>query len=301
VPKNHTTTSTADKCAAVTAQIIDQLDAGIAPWVRPWTTTGISDMPTNFATRRTYRGANVLNLWMAQTALGYETAEWMTFKQARDLDACVRKGEHGTPVFFVSSLDREEKNAKGEIVEKRIPFWKSFTVFNIAQIDGLPARLPIAPRPEVERLASVEAYLAAVGATVRLGGDRAFYSPATDSITLPRPEQFESVSAFYATSCHEHGHWSGAAHRLAREFGKRFGDNAYAFEELVAELTAAFLCAELEIPGRLQHPEYIANWAAVLRADNKAIWTAGARATEAVQFLHQAAGFVTAAEEVAAA
>jgi antirestriction protein ArdC len=301
VPKNHTTTSTADKCAAVTAQIIDQLDASIAPWVRPWTTTGISDMPTNFATRRTYRGANVLNLWMAQTALGYETAEWMTFKQARDLDACVRKGEHGTPVFFVSTFERDAKNAKGEIVEKRIPFWKSFTVFNIAQIDGLPARLPIAPRPEVERLASVEAYLAAVGATVRLGGDRAFYSPATDSITLPRPEQFESVSAFYATSCHEHGHWSGAAHRLAREFGKRFGDNAYAFEELVAELTAAFLCAELDIPGRLQHPEYIANWAAVLRADNKAIWTAGARATEAVQFLHQAAGFVTAAEEVAAA
>ncbi len=90
-------------------------------------------MPTNFATQRTYRGANVLNLWMAQTALGYETAEWMTFKQARDLDACVRKGEHGTPVFFVSALEREEKNAKGELVEQHIPFWKSFTVFNIAQ------------------------------------------------------------------------------------------------------------------------------------------------------------------------
>jgi antirestriction protein ArdC len=206
VPKHHSTTSTADKCAAVTAQIIEHLDAGVPPWVRPWTTTGVSDLPTNFATQRSYRGANVLNLWMVQTALGYETAEWMTFKQARDLDACVRKGEHGTPVFFVSTFERDAKNAKGEIVEQRIPFWKSFTVFNIAQIDGLPARLPIAPRPEVERLASVEAYLAAVGATVRLGGDRAFYSPATDSITLPRPEQFESVSAFYATSCHEHGH-----------------------------------------------------------------------------------------------
>jgi antirestriction protein ArdC len=258
-------------------------------------------MPTNFATHRAYRGANVLNLWMAQTARGYDTAEWMTFKQAIDRGACVRKGEHGTPVFFVSALERAEPNAKGELVERRIPYWKSFTVFNIAQVGGLPERIPVAPRPEIERLASVEAYLAAVGATVRLGGDRAFYSPSTDSITLPRPEQFESVSGFYATSCHEHAHWSGAAHRLAREFGKRFGDNAYAFEELVAELTAAFLCAELEIPGRLQHPEYIANWAAVLRADNKAIWTAGARATEAAQFLHQAAGFVTAAEEVAAA
>jgi antirestriction protein ArdC len=202
-----------------------------------------------FATRRTYRGANILNLWMAQTARGYETAEWMTFKQAIDLGACVRKGEHGTPVFFVSALEREEKNAKGELIERHVPFWKSFAVFNIAQVDGLPERLPVAPRPEIERLASVEAYLAAVGATVRLGGDRAFYSPATDSITLPRPEQFESVSAFYATALHEHAHWSGAASRLAREFGKRFGDNAYAFEELVAELSAAFLCAELEIPG----------------------------------------------------
>jgi antirestriction protein ArdC len=165
-------------------------------------------MPTNFATQRTYRGANVLNLWMVQTARGYDTAEWMTFKQAIDLGACVRKGEHGTPVFFVSALEREEPNAKGELVERHIPFWKSFTVFNIAQVDGLPARLPVAPRPAIERLASVDAYLAAVGAIVRLGGDRAFYSPSTDSITLPRPEQFESVSAFYATSCHEHAHYA---------------------------------------------------------------------------------------------
>jgi antirestriction protein ArdC len=206
VPKNHTTTSTADKCAAVTAQIIEQLYAGVAPWVRPWTTTGVSDMPTNFATQRTYRGASILNLWMAQTASGYDTAEWMTFKQAIDLGACVRKGEHGTPVFFVSALEREEPNAKGELVERHIRFWKSFTVFNIAQVEGLPERLPVPPRPEIERLASVDAYLAAVGATVRLGGDRAFYSPSTDSITLPLPEQFESVSAFYATSCHEHAH-----------------------------------------------------------------------------------------------
>jgi antirestriction protein ArdC len=170
VPTNHSTTSTADKCAAVTAKIIEQLDAGVAR--------------------------------------GYDTAEWMTFKQAIELGACVRKGEHGTPVFFVSALEREEPNAKGELVERHIPFWKSFTVFNIAQVDGLPARLPVAPRPEIERLASVDAYLAAVGATVRLGGDRAFYSPSTDSITLPRPEQFESVSAFYATSCHEHAHYA---------------------------------------------------------------------------------------------
>jgi antirestriction protein ArdC len=208
VPKHHSTNTTADKCAAVTVRIIEQLDAGVAPWIRSWTTTGISDMPTNFATHHTYRGANVLNLWMTHSALGYETAEWITFKQAIDLGACVRKGEHGTPVFFVSALEREDKNAKGELVERRIPFWKSFTVFNVAQVDGLPARDLAPPKPQVERLANVDAYLDAVGATVHLGGDRAYYSPATDSITLPRPEQFESGAAFYGTALHEHAHYA---------------------------------------------------------------------------------------------
>ena len=238
---------------------------------------------------------------MAQTALGYPTAEWMSFKQAIGLGAGVRKGEHGTPIFFVSTISREEENAKGEMTSRTIPFLKSFTVFNVAQIDGLPARAPMAPRPEAERLANVDAYLSAIGAVIHIGGDRAFYSTSTDSITLPDAAQFDSMAAFYATSLHEHGHWTGNEKRLARTFGKRFGDQAYAFEELVAELTAAFLCAELQIPGRLQHPEYIAHWAAVLRADNQAIWTAGARATDAVNFLHKAAGFGTDTEDVAAA
>jgi len=160
------------------------------------------------------------------------------------------------------------------------------------------ARSPVEPRAEHDRLASVDGYLAAIGATVHLGGDRAYYSTAADSIALPRPEQFESIAAFYATACHEHAHWTGAQTRLARQFGQRFGDSAYAVEELVAELTSAFLCAELDIAGRLQHPEYIGHWATVLRADHKAIWTAGARATEAVQFLHRAAGFTASPEDI---
>ena len=282
--------NTSDKHAAVTAEIIRQLENGTAPWVRPWSTSGVSDMPTNAHSKRPYHGANVIQLWMNQTAFGYPTAEWVSFKQALEFGGSVRKGEHGVPIFFVSSIEREEKNRQGEDVTRRIPFLKAYTVFNVAQCDGLPARELASVRSEFERLENVETYLRAVGAKVGHGGDRAFYSPSSDSIQLPNAEQFNAPADYYGTALHEHGHWTGAEHRLARTFGKRFGDDAYAFEELVAELTAAFLCAELEIPGHLQHPEYIANWIKVLKGDAKAIWTAGARATEAAAYLNRAAG-----------
>jgi antirestriction protein ArdC len=119
------------------------------------------------------------------------------------------------------------------------------------------------------------------------GGDRAFYSPGTDSITLPRPEAFNDEASYYGTALHEHAHWTGSEHRLNRTFGKRFGDSAYAFEELVAELAAAFLTADLGIPGKLQHPEYLAHWATVLGNDKQALWTAASAATKAADYLHQ--------------
>jgi len=278
--------NTAAKHAALTAAIIADLERGVAPWVRPWTTTGLSDLPSNIVSKRPYHGANVLALWMRQTALAYPTAEWVTFKQARDLGGCVRKGEHGSPIFFVSAFEREGDNGE----TKRIPFLKSYTVFNVAQVDGLPLRTIPEPRPEAARLEDVETFLRDVGATVRHGGDAAYYSPGLDLIVLPERDAFADAASYYGTALHEHAHWTGAKPRLDRTFGKRFGDNAYAFEELVAELSAAFLCAALAIPGRLQHPEYIGHWATILGGDNQAIWTAGARATDAVAFLHRAAG-----------
>lgn len=300
MPTQPKTTTNVDKCASVTERIIEQLEAGVAPWVRPWTTTGASDLPVNVSSNQPYRGANVVQLWMAQTAFGYPTAEWVTFKQAISLGGSVRKGEHGTPVFYVSAFEsKTETDRNGD--PRRIPFLKAYTVFNVAQCDGLPARVAPALRTENERLADVEAYVSAIGADIREGGDRAFYSPSLDFIGMPALAQFSDAAAYYGTKLHELGHWTGAEKRLARTFGKRFGDNAYAFEELVAELTAAFLCAELGIAGRLQHPEYIAHWLGILKGDAKAIWTAGARAADAVRYLHEAAGRVAGDDELATA
>lgn len=275
----------ANKHVAVTEQIIAQLEAGCAPWVRPWSG---SQLPANAFTHRPYRGANIVALWMTQTIGGYPTAEWVSFRQALQLGGNVRKGERGTPIFFYSLLERDDERAKDGV--RRIPLLRSYTVFNVAQCDGLPVAAASDPRPNFERLDDAEAFLRAIGATVRHGGTQAFYSPLADAITLPQFEQFETPEHYYGTSLHEHGHWSGAKHRLAREFGKRFGDDAYAFEELVAELTSAFLCAELAIAGNLRHPEYLAHWVRILRSDAKAILSAGARASEAADYLARLAG-----------
>jgi antirestriction protein ArdC len=274
-----------EKHVAVTDRIIAQLEVGCAPWVRPWSR---SRVPANAFTHRPYRGANIVALWMAQTVDGYPTADWLSFRQALQLGGNVRKGEHGTPIFFYSVLERDDARAKDGV--RRVPLLRSYTVFNVAQCDGLPISRVPETRSELERLEDADAFLGAIGATVRHGGDQAFYSPASDAITLPTFEQFETPEHYYGTSLHEHGHWTGAKHRLAREFGKRFGDDAYAFEELVAELTSAFLCAELEIGGNLRHPEYLSHWVRILRSDAKAILSAGARASEAADYLARLAG-----------
>lgn len=279
-----------EKYAAVTERIIAELAKGCAPWVRPWNTTGASDLPTNITSQRHYRGANVLTLWIAQAASGYPTAEWLTFKQALHLGGNVRKGETGTPIFYANAVDKTEETTTGDERTRRVPFMKAFTVFNVAQCDNLPARALPQPLPPFERIANADVFLRAVGADVRHGGDAAFFSPVTDTIALPQPETFHAPEHYYATALHEHGHWTGAAHRLNRQFGKRFGDNAYAFEELVAELTSAFLCAELALPGTLRHPEYLAHWIGILRADAQAIWTASARAADAAGYLARCAG-----------
>ena len=273
--------------------IIAQLESGSAPWVRPWSTSGVSDMPHNLATHRAYNGVNVLQLWIAQTARGYATAEWCTFQQAKALGASVRKGEHGMPVWFIAprvaskanAIDDDDRKANGVT-------FKQYTVFNRDQCDGISPLAPVDAVPVFEPIANAEAYVAAIGAEIRLGGDAAYYAPGTDVIACPQPERFENASAFYATLLHEHIHWTGAQKRLDRTFGKRFGDDAYAFEELVAELGAAFLTAQLHLPGTLRHAEYLGHWARALRADPKALWTAGSAATRAAAFLDHAAGRV---------
>lgn len=269
----------------LTAKIIEQLESGVAPWVRPWSTLGQSDRPVNYSTKKPYHGSNVLQLWMAQAAFGYPSCEWMTYLQAREMGGVVRRGEHGTPIIFAQPLVKE-KEVAGELQFDYAGFiLRGFSVFNIAQIEGLLDRHEV-PGAVFAPIASAEMFISRIGARLSHGGERAFYSPGTDSITLPGPEAFKEEASYYATSLHEHTHWTGAEHRLRRTFGKRYGDDAYAFEVLVAEMGSAFILADLGIPGQLQHAEYIGNWAKVLRADTNALWTACSAASKSCGYLH---------------
>jgi len=218
----------------------------------------------------------------------------MTYKQAEAIGAQVRKGEHGSLVVFADRFTKTETADNGEAVEREIPFMKAYTVFNVEQIDGLPARYQTKPETKGEPLQLIEnteRFFNATGATFRHGGNRAYYAPAADIIQLPAPEAFKDAESYAATKAHELTHWTKHPSRLDRDFGRqRFGDEGYAREELVAELGAAFLCADLGITSepRDDHAAYIGHWLKVLQNDKRAIFQAAAHAQRAVDHLHRA-------------
>jgi antirestriction protein ArdC len=278
-----------DLYATVTNQIIAALDKGTAPWVCPWTQGHGCALPANLATSRPYRGVNVLLLNMQQMAHGYPLNRWMTFQQARAMGASVRKGEHGTGIVFFKMLERDDTRPASKEVSGRkvIPLLRSFTVFNAAQIDGLPDGLTAVPAtPEGWTPASAaEALLERSGADIRHGGDRAFYSPAQDFIQLPPQAAFPDASSYYNVALHELTHWTGAPDRCNRVLSGRAHIAAYAFEELVAEMGAAFLSSHCHLAGELQHASYIACWLEALRNDKRLIFTAASLAQKAADFL----------------
>jgi antirestriction protein ArdC len=272
----------------VTDIILHELEEGTAPWVKPWTTGDPQDLPYNLVSQRQYSGVNIMLLWLSSLEQGFRSAGWLTFRQATELGGHVKKGSKGTHIVYASTFTKKVTNPETEEEgEEKIPFLKGYVVFNLAQTEGLPERLyrALQVTPLEDALASVEAFIQAIGAEIRHGGNRAFYQPTFDFVQLPDPGQFEGAPHYYATSLHEHGHWTGHKSRLNRDLTGRFGDAAYAAEELVAELTAAFLCAHLSIPGRLRHAEYIGNWITLLSHDKKAIFTASAKATAAAEYL----------------
>ena len=278
------------------AQFVAQLEAGTAPWVKPWTCPQVaagrqaSGLPHNAATGRPYSGVNVLFLWASAQAFGYQGNGWLTYKQAAELGGHVRKGEHGTTVVYFKTLSRLATNDEGEEVERTFRLARAYTVFNVAQCEGLPEAITKV-EPEVRPVAIIEddadQFFADTGVTVRRGGDRAFYSPALDVVTMPPREAFKTRQHDQATLAHELCHATGHERRLARTFGNRFGDHQYAAEELVAEIGAAFLCLELGIAGQLQHAEYLATWVAALKAQPSILWSAASKASEAVDWLQQ--------------
>ena len=282
-----------DVYARVTEKIVADLEAGVRPWARPWN-AGHAAGPVSRPLRANgtpYRGINVLLLWVEAQARNYTAPIWMTYRQAQAIGAQVRKGETGALVVFADHITKTETNDKGEEAERQIAFMKGYTVFNVEQIDGLPAHytaravVPIAALP---RLEAAEAFFAATGADIRHGGNRAFYAPGLDRVQMPPRDSFRDAESHAATLAHELTHWTSHATRLDRSLGKRFGDAAYAAEELIAEMGAAFLCADLGIASepRDDHAGYLASWLKVLTADSRAIFTAATQAQRAADYLH---------------
>jgi antirestriction protein ArdC len=275
---------------AVTDRILASLETGAAPWVKPWSVTAGRNMPMNAATGNAYQGANVILLWMA-THGRFQHPHFVTYNQAKQMGGHVREGEKSCATIC-KVLQMVGKPRDGEDEGKAFTSLKFYAVFNVEQCEGLPAVAfeDRKPNNSDERDATMDEFIAATGANYsETGGDKAFYSSGFDCVKMPAFEHFKSAASYYATAFHELGHWTGHASRLNREFGKRFGDRAYAAEELVAELTAAFLCAEFSIDGELRHAGYIGNWIELLKDDAKAFFTAASAAQKAADYLRSRA------------
>ncbi|PTR07880.1 MULTISPECIES: ArdC family protein [unclassified Novosphingobium] len=293
-----------DAYEAITAQIIAKLEAGIRPWRMDWVRDGASLPPLpRRVTGEHYRGINVLLLWLTAQERGYHADTWMTFNQAKELGANVRKGEKGTAIVFFKALTMTKENpTTGQDEDHQVPCIRSYTVFNVAQIDNLPERYrpaaPIAAAPASlpglrnERDLAAETALRSCGATIIEGGDRAFYAPGPDTVQMPDFERFHSAGGYLATLAHELCHWTGHKSRLGRNFTGQFGSKDYAAEELVAEIGAAFVGAQLGILGEHidNHAAYIGSWLKALRNDKRAIFKAASLAQAAADMVLANAG-----------
>ena len=299
----HTATNQRDVYSRVTAQIITSIEQGVGNWRMPWHTSGrYAFSPINATSKKPYRGINTVCLWSAAQAKGYERGEWATYQQWQDKGAHVRKGEKATLVVFWKFANDSSESQEGETSHSsRLLFTRGYSVFNASQVDGYtPTADSETPMPE--RIAHAEAFFQTIRADVRHGGNRAYYAPATDHIQMPPFGAFKDNLSYYSTLAHETTHWTASTARCDRQLGKRFADHAYAAEELIAELGAAFTCAHLELSTepREDHAQYLASWLKVLKADSRAIFTAASKAQQATDWLIARAGESTHSAGVAA-
>ena len=284
-----------DIYSKVTNKIIADLERGNLTWLQPWQSghaAGEISKPLR-AIGKPYQGINVIMLWASAMEQGFDCPIWLTYKQAAELGGQVRKGEKGSLVVYADTFKKLEANEQGEDIETAIPFMKGYTVFNAQQIDHLPEHFSARTEPQhnqpIERIQQAEGFFANTKATLLHGGNRAFYSPDRNMVQMPDIQSFHNAESYYATLAHEMTHWTRHPSRLNRDFGRqRFGDAAYAKEELVAEIGAAFLCADLGITPEIRedHAAYIASWLKVLRDDKRAIFTAASHAQKATDLLH---------------
>lgn len=284
-----------DVYTRVTEAIVAALEAGTRPWVQPWHAAHVAG-PISRPLRhngKPYQGINTLMLWLAAMDKGYLAPLWMTYKQAQELGAQVKKGEHGSLVMYANTFTKTQTNEEtGQDEEQEIPYMKPYTVFNVEQIEGLPAhyyaRLESPHLSEAQRHTQLDAFFTATQADIRHGGHRAFYAIEPDFIQMPPFEIFRDPESYYATLAHETTHWTRHPSRLNRDMGrKKWGDAGYAMEELVAEIGSAFLCADLGLTPDIRddHAAYIEGWLRVLKNDKKAIFTAASHAQKAADYL----------------
>lgn len=278
----------------ITDQIVNAIEQGVGdlklPWNRP---AGSITRPKNIASGQLYRGINVVTLWVEAQIRGFSVPLFGTYKQWQEAGCQVRRGEKASLVVFYKEYDVDPEPDSDSDDGKRWVVAKGYWVFNAEQVDGyeLPETPQVSP---VERNARVDAFMAGTGAVVRHGGQSAHFDVKADHIQMPNEGLFtgtdtsNATEAYYSTLLHETVHWTGHKSRLDRELGLRFGKDAYAAEELVAELGAAFLCADLAVTPMLRddHAQYIAHWLEIMRGDKKAIFTAAAKANQALEYLH---------------
>lgn len=287
-----------DVYQTITDKIVGAIEAGAGEFVMPWHRLGPGlGRPTNATTQSRYQGVNVVALWAEAVSQGYTSGWWATFQQWEKLGAQVKRGEHSTTIVVYKPLPTDATEGEESGCARSRLFARAFRVFNSDQIEGWEP--PSQPQLDLTaRLDRTDAFVTASGAHIEHGGDFACYLRAEDRIHLPERRRFfgsptcTPTEAYYSTLLHELTHWSGAEHRLNRELGSRFGEHAYAMEELVAELGSAFLCADLGVANepRPDHAAYLASWLTVLKSDRRAIFTAAQRAKEAVAYLE---GFTT--------
>ncbi len=278
----------------ITSSIIAELEAGQVPWVQPWNSDK-SDLaqyalPRNAISKNAYSGINVIVLWNRLKKRGFTSPIWLTYRQALHLGGHVRSKESGTTVCYASTFTPKDDqfavdDQNGEAAA--IPFLKRYTLFNVDQCDHLPEDLKATPEPIPEGLIfeEVQTIIDRSQADFRIGGEKAYYMVEPDFVQIPHPLNFHDTINWHRTALHELGHWTGHPSRLCRELACVKGSKKYAFEELVAELTAAYTCASLGIQPTVRHADYIATWLELLKSDDHAIFKAASLASKAANYL----------------
>ncbi len=280
----------------ITETIVADLEKGVRPWMKPWRAGGLEGRITRPLrhTGEAYTGINVLLLWSESLRRGFEAPLWMTYRQAGQIGAQVREGETGTTVVYASRFTKTETDPRGDEVARDIPYFKTYTVFNCDQIDGLPEQYYHRPDKiidPVSRIEHADRFFKHTRAVIRHGGSKAFFAPASDHIQMPPFESFRDAESYVAVLCHEATHWTAPEHRVGRDLSRYHKDRTErAREELIAELGSCFLCADLgivpELEPRPDHASYLHSWLGVLKDDKRAIFQAAAHAQRAVTYLH---------------